>query len=393
MVKILKNVAFIPLRGGSKSIPLKNIKALWGKPLVYWVLSAANDCSEIDEIVISTDSAEIEECVRKFQSKKVGLFNRSPDFATDSASTEDALLEYFQNHEAAKVVLIQATSPLLSSADLTNGFQMLREGKFDSLVSVARIKRFIWSSHSETGEGVPLNYKPDSRPRRQDFEGLLVENGAFYITSHRRLLDSRCRLSGRIGVYEMAEESFFELDEPNDWEILERTKKRNQNALPTSFQNIKVLASDVDGCLTDAGMYYSERGDELKKFNTRDGVAFRLFQRLGIKVGIITSEDRSLNRDRAKKLGLDFEFHGIENKLDVLTQLCRTYGVKPGEVAYIGDDINDLELLNAVGFSACPRDAHEDVKQVARYCCKKNGGEGILREIFTEFAGRMQGSG
>ena len=90
-----------------------------------------------------------------------------------------------------------------------------------------------------------------------------------------------------------------------------------------NFSKIKIFLSDVDGVLTDAGMYYTESGDEMKKFCTYDGMGFQLLQQAGVKVGILTSEDRQLNRRRAKKLGLDFDFHGAKNKLQIVEDLCK----------------------------------------------------------------------
>ena len=143
------NVAFIPVRGGSKSIPLKNIKELNGKPLVYWTIKAANDCENIDIIYVSTDSEEIKNVVESFKFDKVKVIGRSLESATDTASTEFAMLEFANNYEFDNIVLIQATSPLLRTEDLDGGFKLYESS--DSVLSVVRQKRFIWENDEYSG--------------------------------------------------------------------------------------------------------------------------------------------------------------------------------------------------------------------------------------------------
>lgn len=219
-----KTIAFIPVRGGSKSIPLKNIKLINGKPLVYWTVKAAQDCENIDEIYISTDSQDIRNTVLEFQMSKVKVIERSPETATDEASTESAMLEFAGQNEFDTIVLIQATSPLLTKVDLEKGFGVFKQPDVDSVLSVVEQKRFMWAE--EAGYVYPTNYDVYKRPRRQDFEGFLIENGAFYITSRQKLLETQNRISGRIKAVKMKEASYFEIDEPSDWMIVENLMKK-----------------------------------------------------------------------------------------------------------------------------------------------------------------------
>lgn len=221
------NIAFIPVRGGSKSIKLKNIKLLNGRPLIYWTLDAAHSCKEIDKIVVSTDSDEIKKCVESYDSKKIEIFNRSKENATDTATTESAMLEYAEKYEFENMVLIQATSPMLTTNDLQRGIKKFNEKDVDSVLSVVRQKRFIWKKENE--RYIPQNYNCYERPRRQEFEGFLVENGAFYITTRKKLLESKCRVNGNIACVEMDEESYFEIDEVNDWIIVGELLKNKVN--------------------------------------------------------------------------------------------------------------------------------------------------------------------
>jgi YrbI family 3-deoxy-D-manno-octulosonate 8-phosphate phosphatase len=377
-------IAFIPARGGSKSIPYKNIKPIAGRPLIYWVLDAAVQCQSIDAVYVSTDDARIEEVVNAYGSEKVKVFRRNPETATDTASTESAMIEFAEKHDFSHMVLIQATSPLLEAKHLQEGISHYIATNADSLVSAVRQKRFLWE-HTEGDIVRPVNYDPVQRPRRQDFNGYLVENGSFYICRRKNLLASGSRLSGRIVCYEMPEESYYELDDPRDFLIIEnllKSKKINViSAHSDILRNIKLFLMDVDGVLTDAGMYYSEAGDELKKFNTRDGKGIELLRKHGIKTGIITSEKTDIVARRANKLQIDYVRQGITDKLSCFRDLIREANVKPSEVVYIGDDVNDLELLREVGFSAATADAVTGIKNIVMYVCKQKGGKGCVREV------------
>ena len=151
-------------------------------------------------------------------------------------------------------------------------------------------------------------------------------------------------------------------------------------------QNIKLFLTDVDGVLTDAGMYYSEAGDELKKFNTHDGMGLQLIRHKGIKTGIITSEDTKMVERRFQKLKLDYLYQGKREggKLATVKEICEKEGISLAEVAYIGDDVNCFELLSSVGLAACPANAVDAIKNIPGIIqMNKRGGEGCVRE-FTE---------
>ena len=376
------NVAFIPVRGGSKSIPLKNIKMIAGKPLVYWVAKAASESAYIDIVYIATDDDKIKEVIEKFGLRKVIVVGRERSTATDTASTESAMIEFAAKHNFDNIILIQATSPLLTENDLNGGFELYKEDDTDSVLSVVRQKRFQWEI-DDRGFAYAVNYDIFNRPRRQEFKGYLVENGAFYITSKERLLETGNRMSGKIKAYEMDASTYMEIDEPDDWLIIERKLeiRERQKKRMIQIPGIKMFLTDCDGCLTDGGMYYSEKGDEMKKFNTKDGMGLRLLQDRGILVGIITGEKVALNRRRSEKLRLDIFEEGIQDKLSAIMRLCRQYGIELQNVAYVGDDLNDLEVIKKVGFGCCIADGMEKVKQSADYVTVLPGGHGAVREV------------
>ncbi|MGV3279119.1 cytidylyltransferase domain-containing protein [Rickettsiales bacterium LUAb2] len=220
-----KIIALIPARGGSKSIPLKNIKNLAGKPLIYWCLKAASSCSLINEVHLATDHENIKSTTINFKLPKVSIYDRNSVNANDTASTESVLLEFIDNNnfnDDDLLILIQATSPFTTSKDLTSAVDQLRQSKSDSLLSCVKTKRFFWHL-----DGTPINYDYNKRPRRQDFAGYFMENGAFYINSIKNIKKNQNRLSGKISIFEMPEFTGLELDEPDDWLIAEQFMKAN----------------------------------------------------------------------------------------------------------------------------------------------------------------------
>ena len=150
--------------------------------------------------------------------------------------------------------------------------------------------------------------------------------------------------------------------------------------------------TDVDGVLTDSGMYYSEAGDELKKFNAHDGMGLQLIRQKGIKTGIITSEDTKLVERRFQKLKLDYLYQGKREggKLASAREICEREAITLSEVAYIGDDVNCFELLSSVGLAACPADALDIIKNIPGIVqLKKKGGEGCVREFVEMIMKRL----
>lgn len=373
------NVAFIPVRGGSKSIPLKNIKNICDKPLVYWTAKAASDCGSIDVVYIATDSDIIKKTVEELDIPKVKVIGRSAESANDTASTESAMLEFAAQYDFDNIVLVQATSPLLTGEDLDRGFEIYSADDCDSVLSAVKQKRFNWNINSD-GSAEPINYDYLKRPRRQEFDGYYTENGAFYITSKERLLSSKNRISGKIKICEMCEESFFEIDEPSDFEIIGGLLKKRTESRKSSAK-IKLFLTDSDGCLTDGGMYYDNNGDAMKRFNAKDGMGMRLLRESGVVVGVITGEDIGSVKYRAEKIGMQEIHLGIKDKLSCIKEICERLGIKPEETAYVGDDVNDIEVLDYVGHPFTVPNCEKKVRDHASYMSKRCGGEGAIRDI------------
>ncbi|MBT5491733.1 acylneuraminate cytidylyltransferase family protein [bacterium] len=218
-------IAFIPARCGSKSISFKNIKEFCGKPLIYWSLLELEKSERIDKVFVATDCEQIKDVVVSFNFSKVEVYDREIKNANDTSSTESVMLEFIQKSDFNNddlFCLVQATSPLTQSSDFTKAFMKFDKDKTDSLLTCTRVKSFFW-----TEDGIPINYDYKKRPRRQDFDGVLVENGAFYISYVKNIKKYKNRLSERISIYEMDEFKYIDIDEEEDWEMAERIMKKN----------------------------------------------------------------------------------------------------------------------------------------------------------------------
>jgi YrbI family 3-deoxy-D-manno-octulosonate 8-phosphate phosphatase len=154
-----------------------------------------------------------------------------------------------------------------------------------------------------------------------------------------------------------------------------------KDELKRKLEKIKILVMDVDGTLTDGTVFYSARGEEMKRFSLRDGMGIELLRKADIESAILTSETSAIVEQRAKKLKIKHVLPGSRNKKNDLENLAKNLSLSLEEIAYIGDDVNDIYAMQISGVSACPADAAEEVKRVVDYRCKANAGYGAVREF------------
>ncbi|MBQ6379052.1 MAG: HAD-IIIA family hydrolase [Prevotella sp.] len=147
------------------------------------------------------------------------------------------------------------------------------------------------------------------------------------------------------------------------------------------MKEIKLILTDIDGVWTDGGMYYDQTGNEWKKFHTYDSAGVLFAHQKNIPVGIITGETTEIVKRRAEKLKVDFLYQGVRNKVEVAREICQQLGITLDEVAFIGDDLGDIELLKAVGVAGVPASAPAYVRKLTTIPLMKNGGEGVFREF------------
>jgi len=371
-------VALMPLRAGSRSVPRKNLRRLAGRPLFAWSLEQAILSECFDEIFVASDAQEIRDAVVSQFGAAVRAIDRSPETATDAAATESVMLEFQDRVSFDVIALVQATSPLTKAVHFQEARRKFLDEGLDSLLTAVESKRFAWSKG-----GSPINYNPVSRPRRQDFGGMFIENGAFYLTKAEILRQHRCRLGGKIGIYAMPPQTMIEIDEPADLSTVEKIliQEKIRGACATGKCAIKALVLDVDGTLTDGGMYYGPGGEALKKFNTRDAKGIESLRQNGIQIGVITTENSAAVASRMQKLGIEEYYPGVRDKIAVLEKLCKKWNCRIEEVAYMGDDVGDLGCLAQAGLSCCPADAVPEVLAIANVVCSRPGGGGAVREV------------
>ncbi|MDR6940543.1 cytidylyltransferase domain-containing protein [Mucilaginibacter pocheonensis] len=374
----MKSIAIIPLRKGSIGIPGKNKKKLLGRPLYQWVLGEAIE-SNLDEIYIFTDDESIIERIQLDYkwTDKVKVFERSPESATNTASTEFGMLELAQSLDFDFDIycLLQATSPLTSKDDINKTLDKVVNGGCDSALTVVESKRFLW-----TKEGTSINYNYLARPRRQDFEGLLIENGAVYAIKKDAYKEQHNRLGGKIGVVEMVEESLIEIDEPADWHIVEQLLANRLSLHKQAASKIKALVLDVDGVFTEGKVWVSGDGELAKAFSLRDGMGLEIARESGIEIVVMTSENSPIVDQRMRKLQINHYYKGVKDKFSLLNKVCAKLNVDRHELAYIGDDVNDLANILSVGWGFTPVDAVSELKQMADVVLHSYGGDKAIRE-------------
>ncbi len=374
----MKKIGIIPLRKDSKGIPGKNKKKMVGRPLFSWVLTEAI-FSNLDAVYVFTNDTEIIRYVEReyFWTNKVFALLRNEENANDTASTESTMLEFSAqiNHDYAVLCLLQATSPLTLAADINTALDKIIIEKYDSALTVVNTHRFTWNS-----DGTPQNYDVFNRPRRQDFEGLLIENGAVYATQKELFLASKNRVSGTIGLVKMPEETLMEIDSLSDWGIVENLLMERQKEMKC-HQRIDYLVLDVDGVFTDGGVYYSKEGEMSKKFDMRDGMGLEILRENNVEVITLTSENSALVVQRMLKLQIKDAFFGVKDKYSFLKQFLTVRNSSFGAVAYVGDDVNDLTNICSAGLSFAPANATAIVKLNADFVLGTASGAGAIREV------------
>lgn len=370
----------IPARGGSRGIRKKNLAVVGGRPLIAWTVAAASQAATVDRVVVSTDSDEIAAVARLYGGRRLEVHRRSAESSSDTASSEAALLEAVDGAGVeGDVALVQATSPLTSAEIIDDVADRLRT--HDSALTVVRRNSFLWDA-AEGNVGVPVNYAPDRRPRRQDWPGLLVESGAVYATSVDRLRADGVRIGGRIGLVETDEVAGVEIDTPAELVVTDALLRAYRSRpAKTGVGPVHLVVADVDGVLTDNGLTYGTVETETKTFSARDGKGFQLLREAGVRLALLTSESHTSVAERARKLRVDDCVLGSTDKLADITALAARHGVPLAQVAYIGDDVHDVQAMTAVGVSGAPGDARPEALDVADHVGDVAGGSGAFRQF------------
>ncbi len=228
-----KILAFIPARGGSKSIPNKNIKLFNGKPLIEWTIKSALKSKLINKVIVSSDSKKILSISKKFGAD---VILRPKNISGDSATTESAINHCIKSFKDSFdiIVLLSPTSPIRKKEDIDNAIKKFKLKKLDSCFSASRLNDFlIWKYNKKIKKFKSINYNFKNRGIRQNRELNYVENGSIYVFRRDLIKYKNNRISGKIGMYLMNFWQSFEIDEKNDWKLLEMIQKNfilNKNA-------------------------------------------------------------------------------------------------------------------------------------------------------------------
>jgi CMP-N-acetylneuraminic acid synthetase/NAD(P)-dependent dehydrogenase (short-subunit alcohol dehydrogenase family) len=249
----LKILSIIPARGGSKGIPLKNLAILDGNPLLHYTVKASLESKYITRTIVSTEHNKIKKCALDLGAE---VIDRPKKISTDAAKIEPVMENVLDNLRKREnfipdiVILLQNTSPLRNSNHIDEAISHFIKKRFDSLLSVCESKALVWSTKKDSSI-VPLTYDPFNRRNRQVMANdRLLENGAIYISKYDAFRKNRCRISGKIGYYKMNSEFYYEVDSPNDFQIIEGILRRKRNAKEIfSVKNKNIIITGSSGLL------------------------------------------------------------------------------------------------------------------------------------------------
>ncbi|RVX40192.1 YrbI family 3-deoxy-D-manno-octulosonate 8-phosphate phosphatase [Nonomuraea polychroma] len=367
----MRVLAVVPARGGSAGVPLKNLALVGGVPLVTRAVRACVRAELVDQVVVSTDHAQIAETAREAGALVV---ERPEELSGATASSESAVLHALDalGEDPEVVVLVQCTSAFIDPDDLSAAVRKVLDGEADSVVSGLPTHEFLWTA---TGGGV--NHDPAVRPRRQDRDPEFRENGAFYVMRTSGLREYGHRFFGAIAVQPVPPQHAIEVDNPEDLELVRALAPFVDKPEPI---DVDAVITDFDGVHTDDRAYVDSDGREMVLVSRSDGMGVSLLRRSGVKVLIMSTEHNPVVAARARKLGVPV-LQGLADKQTVLRDWLRIEGLDPARVAYVGNDVNDLGPMAEVGWPVATPEAHPRVRAAARVVLTRAGGSGAVREL------------
>lgn len=399
--------AIIPARGGSKGVPGKNLRRLAGRSLLARCIDTARAAEAVGRVFVSTDDDAI---AAEAVSAGAEVIRRPAALSGDGASSESALLHVLDVLAAAgplpaTVAFLQCTAPLTRPEDVDGCIARLdgngdgeEDGDSDgadSALAVAPFHGFVWRAARGTGEvaagdergyedcAYGVNHDRRVRERRQDRAPEYVETGAVYAFRTEGFRAARHRFFGRTALYVMPAGRHLDIDAPEDLaraEALLRAEAAPMTPVALPFLPAG-LVMDFDGVFTDNRVLVREDGVEAVVCSRGDGLGLeRLRRALEIPCLILSKERNRVVAARGAKLGLEV-VQGCDDKATALAAWCAAKGLSPAQVAYVGNDVNDLPCMAAVGFPVAVADAHPEALAAAHLVLRKNGGQGALREL------------
>ena len=375
-------ICVIPARSGSERIKNKNLIRINNITLIEYTILHALKSKLIDRnIYVSSDSKEILDIANKYNVK--GIL-RPKNISNNKASSESALIHALDHYKKVNktqlepeiLVFLQCTSPFREDEDIDNAIKIFKDKNFDSLLSVTNSKKFLWRGNNNN-KFLAINYDIEHRSREQDIKNQFEENGSIYICKTKNLRYFKNRLSGKVGFYKMHPYSNIQIDEETDLILASAVLKNQRYKLP---KEIELIVMDFDGIFTDDYVIQDQNGKESIIFSRKDGYAVKQLKENGFQILVLSSEKNSVVKKRAEKLGLRVK-HGVESKIKFLKKFLSSNNYNKKNVIYIGNDINDLECMEYVGFPVTVSDAVEKIKKISNIILMHKGGKGAIREL------------
>ncbi|MDA1280863.1 MAG: acylneuraminate cytidylyltransferase [Chloroflexi bacterium] len=377
-------LAVVPARGGSKGIPQKNLACVAHVPLVVRSIQAAQASALVDRIVVSTDDPGIEKISREAGAE---IVLRPQEISGDTATSESAILHCLAKLRASEgyvpdiIVFLQCTSPFTLAEDIDGTVNALRTEDAGSALAVTDFHYFLWRNTRESG-ATGVNHDKSVRQLRQHRQPEYLEAGSVYAMKTNAFLQEKHRFCGRTALYVMPSERVLEIDEPPDLLLARAVAEvwSEQDRLGRLPSPIQAFVTDFDGVVTDNRVILSESGDESVVCDRADGLGLSQLRETGLPILVLSSEKNAVVEERSRKLGLEC-ISACENKLAALHQWAAGKHIDLAHVVYVGNDINDLACMTAVGCAVAVNDAYPQVKAVADWVLHRRGGHGALREI------------
>ncbi|XP_043953459.1 N-acylneuraminate cytidylyltransferase-like [Gambusia affinis] len=378
--------ALILARGGSKGIPLKNIKLLAGYPLIVWVLRAAIDSKAFNSVWVSTDHDKIGKVAKSLRAK---VHRRSEKVSRDNSTSLETIQEFLKKHPEVTVVCnIQATSPCLHPSHIKNALKKITEDGYDSVFSVVRRYQFRWKEVEKGSDECtePENLDPANRPRRQDWNGELIENGSFYFATRDLIMKEGRLQGGRVAYFEMEPQHSVDIDMDIDWPLAE------QRVLRYGYFGwvVSLILFEVSGCLTNGREASSAKSRDTERLSvsihSRDRSGLRKLQKDDVEVVLVISKEDVVLRqmDKLKVMtGCEVMVVG-EDPLKDVQSMVEKRKLDWKEVAYMGCKAVSESCLRLAGLSAAPADAPPNVIRAGKFTCKHDCRAGAVGD-FAEY--------
>ncbi len=366
-------------------MPRKNVRPIGGVPLVARAVRSLLDAG-VPYVVVSTDDDEIAGVAT---SAGAHVVRRPDELSGDQASSESALLHVLETLRADGIepevtVFVQATSPFIEPGDVAQAVASVVDGTNDVAFSVTPTDLHIWREGPDGPEGV--NHDKSVRLRRQDREAEFAETGAFYVMRTSGFLERKHRFFGTVRMVPVDPETAVEIDTFDDFAlaelIAERRARRAAEAAGDRADAIpaRAVVTDFDGVHTEDTAIVDQDGRESVTVRRGDGMGVSLLRKAGVPLLILSTETNPVVIARARKLQVDV-ISGCDDKLTALRAWAGEKGVDLADVVYLGNDVNDVACLGAVGHPAVVADAHPTAKAAARIVLRSEGGRGAVREL------------